>query len=576
MRRSTGNWIALSVAAATTLLLAEAGVRLFWSDAPVSVGRSDTLPLRQVRDPDILYRLVPGSHGWYNGTLVDVNSLGLRDREYAAAPPAGTSRILVLGDSMVFGIGLAPEQTLPGRLTSLLRPAEAINAGIFGYNLKQEISLLQDVGPAYQPDIVAACFVHNDIENWGLGEGGAVPEIKSSSFEPPPPEAWSTRLADLMLPDPFDPDRLNLLPRGGEGRGLRDRLASWSRLYLFTYLRLRTHSWSLSGGENRSSLLGSPACQAAEVIWKPLRQDYRRLKQTAAETRASLVVVILGGWMWEGSPLEKLLRLLAEESIPVLDLTPVWFDREFYARHYSLGWDPHPNARANNVAAELLVAFLERGGLLAGAGTRPAGARSPAPHEVIEARPDLEPRLETWSRRQEALLAEERTSWRDTVSRFSSEVKLGPGLAGTAAAAQVLYGFWDPEDGPPPPVPEASGRWMSRRGAVLLGNRPGASSVVLEIAGSGEEAALSRTPSLLKVTLSVPPGRCAAATFELPTNADPGRPHVLKLEIPSDLRGAEPLEVELSVDQAFAASYLRPGARDARLVSFFVSLISLE
>ncbi len=575
MRRSTGNWIALSVAAATTFVLAEAGVRLFWSDAPASVGRSDTLPLRQVRDPDILYRLVPLSRGWYNGTLVDVNSLGLRDREYAAAPPAGSSRILVLGDSMVFGIGLAPEQTLPGRLASLLRPAEAINAGIFGYNLKQEISLLQDVGPAYRPDIVVACFVHNDIENWGLGEGGAVPEIKSSSFEPPPPEAWSTRLADLMLPDPFDSDRLNLLPRGGEGRGLRDRLASWSRLYLFTYLRLRTHSWSLSGGENRSSLLGSPACQTEEVIWKPLRQDYRRLKQTAARTRASLVVVILGGWMWEGSPLLRLKGILDEESIPVIDLTPVWLDREFYARHYSLGWDPHPNARANNVAAEMLAAFLKREGLLAGAGARPAGALSSAWHEVIESHPDLLARFETWAGRQEAVLKEERASWLEAVSQFSPEVRLGPDLGRTTAAAQMLYGFWDPENGPPP-GPGAAGRWMSNRGAVLLGNKPGATTVVMEVAGSDEQIARSRVPSLLKVTLGAPPGRCAAASFELPMIADPGRPHVLKVQIPADLQGAEPLEVELSVDQAFAASYLKPGARDARLVSFFVSRISLE
>ena len=108
------------------------------------------------------------------------------------------------------------------------------------------------------------------------------------------------------------------------------------------------------------------------------------------------------------------------------------------------------------------------------------------------------------------------------------------------------------------------------------GNRPGARSVVVEVAGTGEEAALLSTPSLLKVTLGVPPGRCAAATFELPMSADQGRPRVLKVEIPSDLQGAQPLEVELSVDQAFAASYLRPGARDARLVSFFVSRISLE
>src|SRR6266850_7591101 len=190
------------VGVALALLMCEAGVRIFWSNAPSSIA-PDTLPLEQIPDPEILYRLIPGATGHFNGTEIKVNSMGLRDREYAIPPPRGVGRILVLGDSMVFGIGLKPEQTLPGQLARMLSPVEVINAGVFGYNMTQEISLLRDVGLRYKPDIVVSCFVHNDIENWGLGDGGAVPEIKSSRFDPPPADAWSSRMADLLLPDTF-------------------------------------------------------------------------------------------------------------------------------------------------------------------------------------------------------------------------------------------------------------------------------------------------------------------------------------------------------------------------------------
>ena len=570
IRAKVANALVALAGLVVALLLAETGVRFFWNDAPASVARADSLPLQQIRDPEILYRLVPGSSGYYNGTEVTVNSLGLRDREFAIPKPQGAGRILVLGDSMVFGVGLPPEEMLSAQLSRVMRPDDAINAGVFGYNLAQEISLLRDIGIAYQPRVVLACFVHNDIENWGLGEGGAVPEIKSSRFRPPPADAWSTRLADLMLPGGFDVERVNLLPVGESARGARGWLSSFSRLYLFTYLRLRTHSWNLTGGEERDPLIDTPSCQTEDLIWSGLRDQYRKLRAMVEDSGAELVVVIHGGLLWEGAPARHLRDLLTLERIPFLDLSPVWFDREFYAAEYSLGWDPHPNARANALAAGLIGEHLRRSG-------------RPGPHDVIAARADLSERLTRWRLRETELVERERALWRETATQFLPEVDLvGSSIAG--GSRQILHGFWEDVTGPAPPAgagPSKQGRWMSRSGSVLLKRVAGAHRVVIDLLLPASAGFREWSPRALRVTMGAPPDRCAAQTIDLPVDdisAGPDGARVARLsaDLPANLGDAELVEIGLSVDRAFPATYLDPERRDPRLVSFFVRRVALE
>ena len=116
MKRLASNALAAAVGLILVLLALELGIRVFWTNAPISVLAQESLPLEKVRDPGVIYRLVPGSAGVYNGTPVKINARGLRDRDYADQAPEGSTRILVLGDSMVFGIGLPPEQTLSAQL----------------------------------------------------------------------------------------------------------------------------------------------------------------------------------------------------------------------------------------------------------------------------------------------------------------------------------------------------------------------------------------------------------------------------------------------------------------------------
>lgn len=120
------------------------------------------------------YELVPGHK--------EINSHGLRDREYSVVKPPHTFRILALGDSFTYGDGVALEETwmkdLERRLNRQLGDTgihfEVLNAGIPGYNTHQELIHLQDVGLQFDPNLVVVEFTLNDAElgMMGLGDDG--------------------------------------------------------------------------------------------------------------------------------------------------------------------------------------------------------------------------------------------------------------------------------------------------------------------------------------------------------------------------------------------------------------------
>jgi hypothetical protein len=92
---------------------------------------------------------------------VRINSHGTRGPEFTIAKPAGTMRILSLGDSRTFGWGLAEQDTFSAKLVTHLnsRPAstnriELINAGVNAWSYAQMLVYLREYGIQYQPDLV--------------------------------------------------------------------------------------------------------------------------------------------------------------------------------------------------------------------------------------------------------------------------------------------------------------------------------------------------------------------------------------------------------------------------------------
>jgi len=115
------------------------------------------------------YRNRPGLKGKFYGVPVTINSSGMRDRE-VPLKPAGEFRLLVLGDSVPFGIGVRYEDSFPYQLEQQLnehhpkRRFRTLNMGVPSYNTEQELIQLRSLGMALKPDAVMLLFSSNDIE----------------------------------------------------------------------------------------------------------------------------------------------------------------------------------------------------------------------------------------------------------------------------------------------------------------------------------------------------------------------------------------------------------------------------
>lgn len=114
-----------------------------------------------VHPRSVEYRLGPNR--------VALNSHGMRGTEAPVAKPAGERRILALGDSVTFGWGVDQGQPFADVLErALAREPGArwrvLNAGINGYNTRQEADYFQIEGQRFAPDIVVLTWVDNDVE----------------------------------------------------------------------------------------------------------------------------------------------------------------------------------------------------------------------------------------------------------------------------------------------------------------------------------------------------------------------------------------------------------------------------
>lgn len=131
-------------------------------------------------DRDLFYRLQPG----LALELTDVaappairsrtrwtfrtNGAGYNTPDVPIDKPAGTLRIVAMGDSSTFGWGVESEETYPRRLEALLRARhpgrriEVINLGVCGYSSFQGLILLRQEGLRYGPDVVTLSYGSND------------------------------------------------------------------------------------------------------------------------------------------------------------------------------------------------------------------------------------------------------------------------------------------------------------------------------------------------------------------------------------------------------------------------------
>jgi lysophospholipase L1-like esterase len=328
-RAILGNLVALGAGVLVMLVLAEVALRVVglghpYYSAPELYRPSD--------NPRVLFEPRPDFNGFSEGTWVTTNSRGLRERDLPTAKPSGTRRVVFLGDSVTFGAGVRDDEAFPRLLESAVNgsgagPVETVNTGVVGYNSIQEQARLEQVGLAYQPDVVVLTFVVNDmLETFSIFD---------HQYEP---------------------------------TGLLAGAKVWLRRQSHLYRFVQNVYWRI----------GQEARRAREGPTEPLRKRDRleerlaTLGEMVRTTRASgarfLLVIYpdnLGDPVSPGPSGERLTmreeleRFAAREQVPIVDLSADLGDvRDPRARQYRLREDPHPSPEGHRVIAEALRAPL--------------------------------------------------------------------------------------------------------------------------------------------------------------------------------------------------------------------------
>jgi hypothetical protein len=148
-----------------TLLVLEFSLRL--------TGFSYYWAIWKVPDIDLGWRPLPHASGWQGmegEALVATNSLGFRGPEPAVSENPGY-RVALLGDSFTESVQLPLEKGWWPHLAELLethceldRSVHLQNFSVSGYSTAQALRVLQEIVPAYQPDLVLLMFyAGNDV-----------------------------------------------------------------------------------------------------------------------------------------------------------------------------------------------------------------------------------------------------------------------------------------------------------------------------------------------------------------------------------------------------------------------------
>lgn len=133
---------------------------------PVQIGEISFANYQPSSHPDIIIEPRPNAG--------EFNSDGFRDEIYTREKPEGVYRIIVIGDSLAYGLRVPPGSTyakrLEGKLNELAgeRRYEVINMGVPGYRTIQTIARLEEKGLTYNPDMIIYGYWLDDISFSGL------------------------------------------------------------------------------------------------------------------------------------------------------------------------------------------------------------------------------------------------------------------------------------------------------------------------------------------------------------------------------------------------------------------------
>lgn len=129
----------------------------------------------------------------------NLNLYGFRGPDFRIAPTPGRRRILVIGDSVVEGEGVADSQTITAEWSRILAregtSAEVINLGVIAASMPHLWVLLRDAVALLHPDDVVLALYCNDLPAPGIDASLNEPLKRFPTVVVSP---WEPRLVDLI------------------------------------------------------------------------------------------------------------------------------------------------------------------------------------------------------------------------------------------------------------------------------------------------------------------------------------------------------------------------------------------
>ena len=337
----------LAVTLVVSALVLEAGLRAFYEIPPTLVEPQ----LQYDRSPLLGWVLPVNDESYTIDAVVRTNSLGLRDDEISRSKPDGEIRVLALGDSFTFALGVRFEDLWVQQLEAALNErwgtgrVQVINAAVAGYNTRQELLYLRAEGLGLDPDLIIVGFFWNDL----IGNGSPLPDLDTTPLRSA--QTWDKASPPSHTLPPWIRD--NLRRSLSLYLGVTGPKSSWARLQPTTSVLHRVQAALLQGDQ-----------AVLEPYWKATAERLLQISEAAQERAIPVLLVIF--------PMENQIRFDFPDLVVATRLEQIWQGngmllldleppyREALARgaNLFLPYNLHPGPEGMRVAADAIYRTL--------------------------------------------------------------------------------------------------------------------------------------------------------------------------------------------------------------------------